>query len=109
MLIHDLREIGNRLLAIRKKAGMTQMEVAEAAGLADRTYADIERGSVNMRMETLLKICDTLHITPDEILTKENTQASLRREEMMEKLKTCPPEAQDTALRLMNVYLQSIR
>ena len=63
MLIYDFREIGNRLLAFRKKAGLTQIEVAEAAGLSDRTYADIERGSVNMRIETILRICDALHIT----------------------------------------------
>ena len=35
------------MLAIRKKAGVTQSEVAEAADLSDRTYADIERGTVN--------------------------------------------------------------
>ena len=63
MLIYDFRVIGNRLLAFRKKAGLTQIEVAEAAGLSDRTYADIERGSVNMRIETILRICDVLHIT----------------------------------------------
>ena len=62
MLIYDFRVIGNRLLAFRKKAGLTQIEVAEAAGLSDRTYADIERGSVNMRIETILRICDVLHI-----------------------------------------------
>ena len=48
MLLFDMRAIGNKLLAIRKKAGLTQQEVAEAAGLSDRTYADIERGTVNM-------------------------------------------------------------
>ena len=47
MLIFDLHTIGNRLLMIRKRMGMTQAEVAEAAGLSDRTYADIERGTVN--------------------------------------------------------------
>ena len=51
MLIYDFRAIGNRLLAIRRRQGLTQAEVAEAAGLADRTYADIERGTVNMRLE----------------------------------------------------------
>ena len=56
MLIHDFSKIGEKLFAFRKKIGMTQFEVAEAAGLSDRTYADIERGSVNMRVETLLKI-----------------------------------------------------
>ena len=69
MLIFDTREIGNKLLFVRKKAGLTQAEVAEAAGLSDRTYADIERGSVNMKIETVLHICDALHVTPDEILT----------------------------------------
>ena len=42
MLIHDFQAIGNKLLTIRKKVGLTQAEVAEAAGLADRTYADID-------------------------------------------------------------------
>ena len=60
MLIYDFRAIGNRLLAIRRRQGLTQAEVAEAAGLADRTYADIERGTVNMRLETILRICQAL-------------------------------------------------
>ena len=33
MLIFDLRTIGIKLLTIRKRMGMTQAEVAEAAGL----------------------------------------------------------------------------
>jgi transcriptional regulator with XRE-family HTH domain len=64
MLVYDLNIIGNRLYALRKRMGITQ---AEAAGLSDRTYADIERGSVNMRLETLLRICDALYIIPDRI------------------------------------------
>lgn len=64
MLIFDFNQIGNKLHDIRKRMGMTQAEVAEAAGLSDRTYADIERGSVNMCIETILRICKVLHITP---------------------------------------------
>lgn len=41
MLIYDLNAIGNKLYLFRKKMGMTQSEVAEAAGMSDRTYADI--------------------------------------------------------------------
>ena len=55
MLIHNTRDIGGKLLSIRKKAGLTQSELAEKAGLSDRTYADIERGTVNMRVATLQK------------------------------------------------------
>ena len=107
MLIYDFREIGNKLLAIRKRLGMTQAEVAEAAGLSGRTYADIERGTVNMRIETILHICDALHITPDEIFTEE-ARLPLRQSELFERLSACSEKDRDTALRILEVYLKSL-
>ena len=108
MLIFDLNAIGNKLLAIRKRAGLTQAEVAEAAGLSDRTYADIERGSVNMRTETMLRICNVLHITPDEVLTEENNSITSKQAELWERLNACNPKDKETALQLLTVYLQSL-
>lgn len=109
MLLFDFRAIGNKLLAIRKKAGMTQSEVAEHAGLSDRTYADIERGSVNMRIETILRICKALHITPDDILTEENLSLNKQQDELFEQLSTCSSKERKTALQLLSVYLQSLK
>ena len=108
MLIFDTREIGNKLLFVRKKAGLTQAEVAEAAGLSDRTYADIERGSVNMKTETILHICEALHITPDEILTEENPSLLNKQNELFERLNSCSPKEKETALNLISVYLKSL-
>ena len=108
MLIFDTREIGNKLLFVRKKAGLTQAEVAEAAGLSDRTYADIERGSVNMKIETVLHICDALHVTPDEILTEENPSLLNKENELLERLNNCSPKEKETALNLLSVYLKSL-
>lgn len=108
MLVYDFSEIGNRLLAIRKRAGLTQVEVAEAAGLSNRTYADIERGTVNMRIETILRICDALHITPDEIFTKEDTALTRRQEELIARLNACSEKDKDTALRLLETFLRSL-
>lgn len=108
MLVFDFRKIGNKLLVFRKKAGLTQAEVAEEAGLSDRTYAEIERGTVNMRIETILRICNVLRITPDMILTEENTFFSAQEQELMERLNHCPPKAKETALQLLAVYLNSI-
>ena len=108
MLIFDFRAIGNKLLAIRKKAGLTQSEVAEAANLSDRTYADIERGTVNMRIETVLKICDALHITPDVMLTEEIPNLSAKQAELIARLDSCTPQQRETALELLAVYLRSL-
>ncbi len=108
MLLSDTREIGNKLLAIRKKYGMTQNEVAEASGLSNRTYADIERGSVKMRVDTIIHICNALHITPDEILTAENTEGTKEQEELLARLNACSPKDKRTALQLLSVYLKSL-
>ncbi len=109
MLTFDFRVIGNKLLEIRKRAGMTQSEVAEAANLSDRTYADIERGTVNMRIETLLKICEALHITPDVILTEDNPELFAKQAELFEELNCCTIHQRETALNLLEVYLRSIK
>ena len=108
MLILDLHIIGNKLLSIRKRMGMTQSEVAEAAGLSDRTYADIERGTVNMRTETMLRICNVLHITPDEVITEESTPMTGRQTELWNRLNACNPKDKETALKLLSVFLESL-
>ena len=109
MLIFDFRTIGNKLLAIRKRRGMTQSDVAEAAGLSDRTYADIERGDVNTKIETILKICGALQITPDDVLTEENPSFAVKREELLERLDKCTEKQKEPALELLAVYLKSIK
>lgn len=108
MLVFDLHTIGNKLLIVRKRMGMTQAEVAESAGLSDRTYADIERGTVNMRTETILRICNTLHITPDEILTEDSTSLSNQQTELWERLNACNSKDKETALQLLSIYLKSL-
>lgn len=108
MLIIDTREIGNKLLVIRKRSGMTQMEVAEAAELSNRAYADIERGSSNMRVDTIIKICNALHITPDEILTSTTSEVTARQDELMKRLNACSPKDKETALQLLSVFLKSL-
>ena len=108
MLVSNLAAIGNKLLAIRKRMGLTQAEVAEAAKLSDRTYADIERGTVNMRIETILRICNALHITPDEVLTEENTPLTAQQDELIARLNACTPQNREAALQLLSVYLHSL-
>lgn len=108
MLIFDFGTIGNKLLAIRKKAGLTQAEVAEIAGLSNRTYADIERGTVNMRVETILHICKALHITPDDVLTEDDSTVDVRQDELFEQLNSCSQRERGTALKLLAVYIQSL-
>lgn len=109
MLITDNRVIGNKLLAIRKHMGLTQAQVAEAAGLSDRAYADIERGTSNMRLQTILHICTALHITPNEILTDDDSPLNIEQEELFTRLAQLPFRERATALQLLSVYIDSLK
>ena len=109
MLIFDFYMIGNKLHEFRKRMGYTQAEIAEKSGISDRTYADIERGTVNMRVETLLRICNALHITPDEILTTKEPANSMDSDTLYEKLNLCSSQDKETALKLLSVFLQSLQ
>lgn len=108
MLLFDMIAVGNKLLAARKGLGLTQAEAAERAELSDRTYADIERGTVNMRMETFLRICKALGVTPDQILTEESSSPAAQPETLFKRLSACTPKEQATALSLLSVYLESL-
>ena len=105
-LIFDPKIIGDRLLKIRKMKGMSQEETAWATGLSARAYADIERGSVNARLDSILKICRVFDITPNDILIKE-TPPVIDKSSLMTRLECLPPSEYDIALRLLQVYVQS--
>lgn len=108
MLEHNFQVIGDRFWGIRKKRGLTQSEVADAAGLSDRTYADIERGTVNMRLGTFLRICDVLHVTPNEILLPAQDDTPLQQNELIASLASCSEKEKATALRILDIYIKSL-
>ena len=62
-----------------------------------------------MRIETILRICKALQITPDDILTEENIPLSKKQNELLEKLSSCSSHEQQTALELLSVYLNSVK
>ncbi len=108
MIIFDMKIVGKRLYEARKNMGMTQEELAEAASMSLRTYADIERGCVNMRVETILRICSVLHITPNDIFVENSADVIASQSQLIEKLNELPLKNKKTALELLDIYLNSI-
>ena len=108
MLISDMCIIGNKLLTFRKKKGLTQAEIAELAEISDRTYADIERGTTNMRMETLVSICKALNITPNQLLFEQDNSSIIEQEKILKKLESCNSKDKETAFKILSVYLDSL-
>lgn len=108
MLFYDLKTIGNRLYDLRTKKLMTRAEVAELAELSDRAYADIERGNVNLRLETLLRICSALSVTPNDLLVQEEP-CEFSEPILIDRMRHCSDAEKKTALKLLSVYIDSIK
>lgn len=53
---------GNRLREARKKAGLTQRDIAEILKTTPQNYAQYERGIRNPKKETLTKIANVLNV-----------------------------------------------
>lgn len=62
-------KIGKRLKEVREEKGMTQAEVATAAGLNSNYYARLERDEENVSIENFEKIIKALKVKSADILS----------------------------------------
>ena len=65
----DNKEIGTRIKTIRKQRKLTQIEVANEAGISRSYYADVENGRYAASLETMSKIAKALKVSVSFILT----------------------------------------
>lgn len=70
-----LTDMGKRLSISRRKAGLTQEQLGEMAGLSTKMISAAENGHKAMRPENIVKICDCLAISTDYLL--KGTDATL--------------------------------
>lgn len=73
-----LKTLGRRIADLRREKGMTQEALAEAMGVSRNHVADIELGTRNTGVWSLLLICKTLAVAPG-VLFEDFTPGVLRR------------------------------
>lgn len=82
--MYDRLAVGDRLRLKRTLLGFTQEEMAEKINRAPKYYADIERGSCGMSLETLMSLSETFNMSLDYIVygTVESKDSSQHTEEV---------------------------
>lgn len=58
--IHTTQQLGTTLLAARKQMGLTQSQLALAAGVGVRFIVDMEAGKPTLRLEHVLRVIAAL-------------------------------------------------
>lgn len=60
--------VGRRLRTARKKREFTQERLAEMAEISPQHCSGIETGAAKVSLPALIKLCNALDITPNEVL-----------------------------------------
>jgi transcriptional regulator with XRE-family HTH domain len=89
------KEIAQRLRDVRRRRGMTQVELANLLGTNQTYVSSIERANRGLTVQQLFRLCEALKISPLEILREPKHQKNngaigdrrfLRRLEKIDKL-----------------------
>ena len=72
----DLCAIGARIKAARERAGYTQEDLAAELDMSPTHISVLERGVKTPKLETLVRIANTLHVSTDMLLQDVATYAS---------------------------------
>lgn len=67
----DYPALGQSIRMYRKKLRLTQEQLAEQAGVSASFLGHIERGSRIASMETFVRLCQALKVTPNDLLLAE--------------------------------------
>lgn len=59
---------GRRLAEVRRRAGLSQVELAEKANLTTRAVQYLERGERTAKIDTLLALATALSVEPNALL-----------------------------------------
>lgn len=70
-------ELAEKLKLMRKKAGLTQKEVADKLGITYQSYGQYERGLRNPKYTSIEKIASALNCDISEILTPDEQREML--------------------------------
>lgn len=92
-MVVDYSLIGKRLAEVRKSQKITQEKLAEKTDLANNYISNIENSRSIPSLETLVKLCDALGVTPNDILLGASlTSNQYMADELQEKISQCTPK-----------------
>ena len=87
------RKFGQRVRYLRKEKGLTQAKLAEKANLTNNYISNIETQHSIPSLETLVKICAALEVTPNDLLLGTvQTSSEYLLQESVEMLSKCTPK-----------------
>jgi transcriptional regulator with XRE-family HTH domain len=81
-----LLEVGRRVEQLRKLVGLTQSQLAKAAGMSNAYVVEIENHGANLSLNALLRLAKALNVSPGSLFPAAPTDPHTARERIAETL-----------------------
>lgn len=107
---YDRLAVGERLRLKRNLLSLTQDDMAEKIDRAPKYYADIERGSCGMSIETMLALSQTLNMSLDYMIFGKSSDEVKEAQSnevlaIIDVINNFPPNKQKYALQMLKILL----
>ena len=86
--MYDRKASGALIQSKRLEFRLTQEQLAEKVGCSVRHIVNVERGSIGLSIDTMLRICEIFRITPNELLFPKANADDSEINWLIESLKT---------------------
>ena len=104
---YDKVQTGMKVLEKRLAMHLTQEALAEKVDLSVRMITDIERAMAGMSIESMLRICNALKTTPNDLLIPNQQQEdSNELQWLINALRNASPEVRTCAIDIVRAYLR---
>ena len=103
-MVLNYRIMGFRIAQRRQSLGLKQAQLAKTVGISAKYISDIETGKRRPSLETLVKICEALRITPDYVILG----AMVKEEDLniLDSLKLLSPQDKRKAEKIIRILCE---
>lgn len=97
---------GTNLRDLRKANGLTQKELGARIGVTSQAVNKWENGSRLPRMYDVLKICEVLGCTPDDLIKESAETLTAKEASMLAMFRKVPEDVQDIVMTVLKSRLE---
>lgn len=106
---YDREAVGERLKKRRKQMGLSRREISDKIGIVEKYYADIERGTCGMSVETMMALAKFYHLSLDEfIYGDEAYQSESEQETLLQKLENLSAKEQKYCAEMLSLLIRGM-
>lgn len=108
-LILIIMELGQNIMLIRKKKGLSQADLGKIIGTSGDVIGRYERGDIKPSIEVVEKIAESFEVSIDYLVGKTNIIVDKQVIERLENITNLPDEKKDYIFNLIDMCLRDFK